>query len=212
MLNVPYNWDRYPLAPPGCKAVIYEAPAAQGLWASRGMDAWYLGPLADHYLCNLYYVPKTRAYRILGSAKLFPQHCQVPNLSPNAHLKALTEELQTTTATETKTTKRRRLIKSLATAIKTILIPTNAEEQRVATNIGIEIPNSQEAPLTIQQILDVPKIMQARDPTAKQNLITTARIYQHQTQNNSPGALLKITRAQLALVQPDPSQTTMEKR
>jgi hypothetical protein len=26
-LNGPYNWDRYPLAPPGCKAIIYEAPA-----------------------------------------------------------------------------------------------------------------------------------------------------------------------------------------
>jgi hypothetical protein len=161
----------------------------------------------------LYYVPETRAYRISGSAKLFPQHCQVPNLSPNAHLKALTKELQTTTATAAKTTKGRRLIKSLATAIKAILTPTNAEEQRVATDIGIEIPNRQEAPiLTIQGISDAPEIMQARDPTAKQNLITTARIYQHQTQNNSPGALLKITRAQLALVQPDPSQTTMEKR
>jgi hypothetical protein len=33
-LNGPYNWDWYPLAPPGCKAVIYEAPAVRGLWAS----------------------------------------------------------------------------------------------------------------------------------------------------------------------------------
>jgi hypothetical protein len=60
-LNRPYNWDRYPLTPPGCKAVIYEAPALCGSWASRGTDAWYLGPSADHYQCNLYYVPETRA-------------------------------------------------------------------------------------------------------------------------------------------------------
>ncbi len=26
-LNGPYNWDRYPLGPPGCKAIIYKAPA-----------------------------------------------------------------------------------------------------------------------------------------------------------------------------------------
>jgi hypothetical protein len=51
-LNRPYNWDSYPLAPPGCKAVIYEAPAVRGSWASRGTDAWYLGPSADHYQCN----------------------------------------------------------------------------------------------------------------------------------------------------------------
>ena len=48
-LNGPYNWDRYPLAPPGCKAIIYKAPAVRGSWASHGTDAWYLGPSADHY-------------------------------------------------------------------------------------------------------------------------------------------------------------------
>ena len=62
----PYDWNRFPLAPPGCKAVIYESPAARGLWGSRGTDAWYLGPSRDHYRCNHYFVPETRAYRISG--------------------------------------------------------------------------------------------------------------------------------------------------
>jgi hypothetical protein len=48
-LSGPYDWDRYPLAPPGCKAIIYEAPAVWGSWALRGTNAWYLGPSADHY-------------------------------------------------------------------------------------------------------------------------------------------------------------------
>ena len=60
--------------------------------------------------------------------------------------------------------------------------------------------------------MDAPEIMQARDPTAKRNLITTAHIHQRKTQNNTPGALPKITQAQPALIQPDPSQTTTEKR
>jgi hypothetical protein len=47
-LNGPYDWNRYPLAPPGCKAIIYEALAVWGSWASRGTDAWYLGPSKDH--------------------------------------------------------------------------------------------------------------------------------------------------------------------
>ena len=59
-LDGPYNWDRYPLPPPGCKAIIYKAPAVQGSWASRGTGAWYLGPSEDHYRCNLYYVPETQ--------------------------------------------------------------------------------------------------------------------------------------------------------
>ena len=58
----PYNWDRYPLAPPGCKAIIYKAPAVRGSWVSQGTDAWYLGPPEDHYRCNLYYVPEMRSY------------------------------------------------------------------------------------------------------------------------------------------------------
>ena len=33
-LKGPYNWDRYPLTPLGCKAVIYEALAVWGSWAS----------------------------------------------------------------------------------------------------------------------------------------------------------------------------------
>ncbi len=53
-LNTPFDWGRYPLTPIGCKAIIYEAPAVRGSWASRGTDAWCLGPSKDHYRCNLY--------------------------------------------------------------------------------------------------------------------------------------------------------------
>jgi hypothetical protein len=183
------------------------------LWASWETDAWYLGSSADHYWCNLYYVPETRAYCISGSAELFPQHCQVPNLGPNAHLKALTKELQTATVKAAGTPKRRHLIKSLAPAIKAILTPTNAEEQRVATDVVIGRPPSEDAPImTLQRISDAPEIMQTRDPKAKCNLITTACIHQRQTQNKTPVALPKITRAKPVLIQSDPRQTTTEKQ
>ncbi len=48
-LNGPYDWNRYPLAPLGCKAVVYKDGDTRGLWASRGVDGWYLGPSKDHY-------------------------------------------------------------------------------------------------------------------------------------------------------------------
>ena len=38
-LNGPYDWNQYPLAPTGCKAIIYKASAVQGSWASRGTNA-----------------------------------------------------------------------------------------------------------------------------------------------------------------------------
>jgi hypothetical protein len=93
ILNGPYNWNCYPLAPLSCKAVIYEDKDTRGLWASRGVDGWYLGPSMGHYRCNLYYVTETQGYRILGSTELFPQHCQLLDMSPHQHLQALTNEL-----------------------------------------------------------------------------------------------------------------------
>ncbi len=90
MLYGPYDWNRYPLAPLGCKAVVYEDNNTRGSWASQGVDGWYLKPSMDHHQCNLYFIPKTRAYLISGSTKLFSQHCQLPNLTPHQHFRPLT--------------------------------------------------------------------------------------------------------------------------
>jgi hypothetical protein len=110
-LNGPYNWNRYPLAPLGCKAAVYKDGDTRGLWASSGIDRWYLGPSKDHYPCTLYYIPETRAYCILGSMELFLQHCQLPNLTSDQHFRALTDKLANEMATANKTPTGRCLIK-----------------------------------------------------------------------------------------------------
>ncbi len=92
----PYNWNHFLLAPPGCKAVVYKSPETQGLWGSRGIDAcWCIGPSLDQYQCNHFFILETQAYQIFGSAKLFPQHCQVPFLLWNKHLHEVTDKLVT---------------------------------------------------------------------------------------------------------------------
>ncbi len=209
-LNGPYNWDRYPLAPPGCKVVIYEAPVVRGSWASRGTDAWFLGPSADHYRCNLYYIPEMRAYRISGSAKLFPQHCQVPSLSNNAHLKALTKEMTTSTGIAVRMHKGQQLITGLQKALDDILTSPPNKEERVNNNT-VEPPSTTEAHTPIPRISDAPAIMQTRDPTAKQNLIIMARTHCWQTGNNTPWAIPAIRRVTPTLSPPDTRPTT-EKR
>jgi hypothetical protein len=95
-IHGPYDWNPFPLAPSGCKAVIYEAPEFQGSWASHGTDAWYVGPSQDHYQCSHFFVPNTRAYRVSGSAELFPQHCQMPYLMWNKNLQEVIDKLMTT--------------------------------------------------------------------------------------------------------------------
>jgi hypothetical protein len=83
-----YNWNCFPLTPLGCKVVIYKSPDARGLWGSRLTNTWYLGPSVDHYQCNHYFVPKTRAYH--------PQHCLIPFLSTKDHLQELANKMVTT--------------------------------------------------------------------------------------------------------------------
>ncbi len=132
ILNGQYDWNRYPLAPHGCKAVVYEDGDTRGLWESRSVDAFYLGPAIDHYQCDHYYIPKTWAYRISGSSELFPRHCQLPLLTPHQHLRALTDELTDNTELASATPKGRRLLRLLATRINGLLtLPPTREQQRV---------------------------------------------------------------------------------
>jgi hypothetical protein len=72
ILAGPYDWNRYPMAPLGTKAIIFEDSDTRASWAPHGLDAWLLGPSKDHYRCHLYYVPETKGYRVSGSAELFP--------------------------------------------------------------------------------------------------------------------------------------------
>ena len=36
-----YDWNKHPMAPPGTRAVVYEAPAGRLSWGTRGVDGWY---------------------------------------------------------------------------------------------------------------------------------------------------------------------------
>ena len=165
-LHGPYDWNRYPLAPLGCKAVIYKDGYVRGSWASRGVDGWYLGPSMDHYRCDVYYVPETRAYRVSGSTELFPQHCQLPVLTPHQHLRELTDELAAEGSTAGQMTKGRRLLKLLQLHIGDILtplpviapsLPKMSEEQRVNTE-QLRVIN--DSPIVmIPRITDAPAIM-----------------------------------------------------
>ena len=43
-----YDWNKHPMAPPGTRAVEYEAPAGRLSRGTRGVDGWYCGPAFDH--------------------------------------------------------------------------------------------------------------------------------------------------------------------
>ncbi len=160
ILNSVYNWNCYPLAPLGCKAVIYKDGDTRGSWASRGVDRWYFGPSMDHYRCNLCYVPETWGYCISGSTKLFLQHCQLPDMFPHQHLQALTNELTEGATEANNTTKGRRLLCMLRDCITSMLpSPSSQEEQRVEVLLQWE---AEQRAINATPILTIPQITDAR--------------------------------------------------
>ena len=121
---------------------------------------WGHGQITINATSTMCLKPEMRAYRISGSAELFPQHCQVPNLSNDAHLKALTKELETLTGIVAKTHKGRKLIKVLAKAIKNILMPPAVCEHTVDNNIReVETQRKNEDIAPITRISNAPAIM-----------------------------------------------------
>ena len=184
-MHGPYDWNRYLLAPLECKGVIYKDGDVRGSWASRGVDGWYLGPSTDHYRCDVYYVPETRAYRISGSTELFPQHCQLPVFTSHQHLRALTDELAAEGSKAGNTTKGRRLLTLLQSHINNVLtpppiipltLPTMSDKQGVYADEQTRVID--ETPiLTIPRITDAPAIMESRNPTAKRQIKTTPVIH-----------------------------------
>eukprot|EP00804_Cyclotella_cryptica_P022671 CCRYP_012468-RA/>CCRYP_012468-RA protein AED:0.28 eAED:0.27 QI:0/0/0/1/0/0/4/0/650 len=168
-----YNWNAYPLAPPGTKAVIYESPTTRTSWGTRGLDAWYCGPAFDHYRNMKFYVPSTKAYRVSGSYDLFPQHCVLPTFTPAQH------------ANETldKPTKRK-LLKKIARALD---ILNTTPEQRVATE-GDTTEHPANA-LPIQRVIEHPTVTTSTNPTDPKELRANPRTHQRATRHNVPNSL-----------------------
>jgi hypothetical protein len=133
----------------------------------------------------------------LGTAELFPQHCQVPNLSPTEHLKAITDKLATKITNSATTPKGNALLKNLLTHLDALIMPPPAAaELRVPASIPT-IPTPQ---MELQRVSNSPAIMQTRDPTAKQNLIKTKQTNQLKTHNNTPGWIPAIQRTPVVTI------------
>ena len=77
-LNGAFDYNQTPLAPPGCRVVMYDTPNNRRTWDSKGTDGWYLGPATEHYRCHRCYVPSTRSERIVKTVEFFPHDCACP--------------------------------------------------------------------------------------------------------------------------------------
>jgi hypothetical protein len=44
-----FDFNKTPLAPPGCKVVVHERAMERGAWACHGIVGYYIGPAMKHY-------------------------------------------------------------------------------------------------------------------------------------------------------------------
>jgi hypothetical protein len=171
ILEGPYYWNRYPLAPFGTRAIIYEDPETQESWAPRSLDAWLLGPSKDHYRCSLYYIPETRGYRVSAAAELFPQHCIAPSFTPESHMKELSSELQLNLKTMGRKTCTLRVLQDLAVHLEAYVTgqppPLHKQrlEQRVEQRVMDDVQHIN--PPLFQRVMDTPRVPTANNPMSK---------------------------------------------
>ena len=69
------------MAPPGAKALIFEAASQRAAWGPHVVDGWYIGPAMDHYRALKFYIKSTRGIHISSNYRLMPTHSSVPTIS-----------------------------------------------------------------------------------------------------------------------------------
>ena len=72
--------------PPGCLAVIYDAPEDRPTWSNHGTIGYYTGTDEDHYRNYRIYIPTTGGTRIGSTVYFFPKHGQMPPTSSEDQL------------------------------------------------------------------------------------------------------------------------------
>ncbi len=127
---------------------------------------------------------------------MFPQHCQLPDMNPHKHLKALMEELVDATNVASNTPKGKQLLRMIAQKNDDLLHPTPPiDEQRVANDERLARQKEEqrvinEAPIiTIPRITDLPPIVTSNNPTARWKLKETTRVHRRVTRNNTLGIM-----------------------
>ncbi|OEU11422.1 hypothetical protein FRACYDRAFT_245985 [Fragilariopsis cylindrus CCMP1102] len=88
-----FDFNKTPLAPPGCLIVAHERPQDRKTWANHGVKGYFIGPAKHHYRNYRVYIPATRGERTTDTIDFFPEHVQMPKTSSEDRLASVTEDL-----------------------------------------------------------------------------------------------------------------------
>ena len=174
-----YDWNKHAMAPPGTRAIMYEAPDSRASWGPRGTAAWYCGPELDHYRNCKFYVPETRSYRTSGSFDLFLQHCLLSEFTLKQHANEVHGEL-IDAIQKVEAPAKKLILAKLATALQSLSAANDPQPiQRVA------VPETTEDEPSIQRVNPLPTITTSTNPTAPRTLTAKPRTHLRKTHPNT---------------------------
>ena len=80
VLSGPFDYNKTSLAPLRLLSVLYDDPTNRNTFAPHYTDTIYVAPSMLHYCNRKYWVPSTQKMRISSSAKIYPEHFEVPTI------------------------------------------------------------------------------------------------------------------------------------
>ena len=92
-LHGTFDFMATPLAPPGCKSIIFEDPVLRKKYATHGKLGYYLGPTMDHYRSFRFYILETHGIRICNTDQFFPTQSKIPTIQPETAVIAATQNI-----------------------------------------------------------------------------------------------------------------------
>ena len=82
----PYDFNKFPMAPPGTSGVFHYKPGNRTSWFHHDTQGWYIGPSLDHYICMQCYMPATGIVRITDTFQYIPKAFAFPKTSIEDYL------------------------------------------------------------------------------------------------------------------------------
>ncbi len=79
--NGPFDFNKTPLAPVGCKVLIHAKPGTCRSWDYRAKQGFYVGPVLNHYRCYKLVKSETKQKVISNTVQFRHAYLQIPAVS-----------------------------------------------------------------------------------------------------------------------------------
>ncbi len=146
-----------------------------------------------------------------GSTKLFPQHCQLPDMTPHQHFWALTHELTANRDHAITTLKERCILQLLKDRVTALLAPPpTSEEQRVSNELHRAEQVVQQRAIDNSPIITIPRITNAPGIIEACNLTAKQRLKRHPVSTNALRTTMRLASLHLPSYQQHMSLSRVE--